>query len=54
MSKISDLIAKLCPNGVEYKEIGSFAECYAGATPKTGVSVYFNGYRTYDYGCYYF
>ena len=40
MSKISDLIAKLCPNGVEYKEIGSFAECYAGATPKTGVSVY--------------
>ena len=25
MSKISDLIAKLCPNGVEYKKLGEVA-----------------------------
>ena len=25
MSKISDLIAKLCPNGVEYKKLGEIA-----------------------------
>lgn len=26
MSKLSERIATLCPNGVEYKRIGSFAE----------------------------
>ena len=26
MSKISDLIAKLCPNGVEYKKLGALVE----------------------------
>lgn len=35
MSKIDDMIRKLCPNGVEYKPISEFAECYAGATPST-------------------
>lgn len=30
MSKISDLIAKLCPNGVEYKKLGEVAEICRG------------------------
>ncbi|MFZ3130124.1 MAG: restriction endonuclease subunit S [Desulfosporosinus sp.] len=40
MSKIENLIAELCPDGVEYKTIGEIAECHAGATPKTGVAAY--------------
>ena len=42
MSKLSEMIATLCPNGVEYKRIGSFAECFSGATPKTGVKQYWD------------
>lgn len=40
MSRIDELIQQLCPNGVEYRCIGDFAECYAGATPKTSVLEY--------------
>ena len=35
MSRLADLIAQLCPDGVEYKPIGSFAQCVAGATPNS-------------------
>ena len=35
MSRLADLIAELCPDGVEYKPIGSFAQCVAGATPNS-------------------
>lgn len=35
MSRLEELIAEYCPDGVEYKAIGSFANCYPGATPKT-------------------
>lgn len=35
MSRLADLIAQLCPDGVEYKSIGSFAQCVAGATPNS-------------------
>lgn len=35
MSRLDELIQELCPDGVEYKSIGSFANCYPGATPKT-------------------
>src|SRR5690606_15998858 len=40
MSKIEELIAEYCPDGVEWKKIGEIASCYAGATPKTGIEVY--------------
>lgn len=40
MSRIDELIQQLCPDGVEYRCIGDFAECYAGATPKTSVWEY--------------
>ena len=35
MSRLAELIAQLCPDGVEYKPIGSFAQCVAGATPNS-------------------
>ena len=35
MSRLADLVAELCPDGVEYKPIGSFAQCVAGATPNS-------------------
>ena len=35
MSRLDELIRKLCPNGVEHKRIGDFAMCFPGATPKT-------------------
>jgi len=40
MSHIDDLIAKLCPNGVEFTPISAIAECYAGATPASGIAAY--------------
>ncbi len=40
MSRLEELIAELCLDGVEYRQIGGIAECYAGATPKTGVAAY--------------
>jgi type I restriction enzyme S subunit len=30
MSQINDLIAQLCPNGVEFKAIGDFGELVRG------------------------
>ena len=35
MSRLAELIEELCPEGVEYKPIGSFAQCVAGATPNS-------------------
>ena len=35
MSRLAKLIEELCPDGVEYKPIGSFAQCVAGATPNS-------------------
>lgn len=35
MSRLAELIKELCPDGVEYKPIGSFAQCVAGATPNS-------------------
>lgn len=32
MNKLSDMIAELCPNGVEYVELGSFAEISRGGS----------------------
>lgn len=43
MSKIDDLIQELCPDGVEYKPIREFADCLAGATPKTKVKEFWDG-----------
>ncbi|NJL57076.1 restriction endonuclease subunit S, partial [bacterium] len=40
MTKLDQLIAELCPDGVPFVTIGEIAECYAGATPKTGVAEY--------------
>ena len=42
MSKFDDLVKELCPNGVSFKRIGDFAKCYAGATPKSGVSEFWD------------
>lgn len=35
MSRLAELIEELCPDGVEYMPIGSFAQCIAGATPNS-------------------
>ena len=43
MSRLADLIKELCPDGVEYKNIGSFADCVAGATPKTTDPTFWDG-----------
>lgn len=40
MTKLEHLIEQLCPNGVEYKSIGSFATCTPGATPSTSKKEY--------------
>lgn len=40
MSKLKELIDRLCPDGVEYKTIGEIANCYSGATPKTSIAEY--------------
>ena len=42
MSRIEELLERLCPDGVEKKELGEIAKCYAGATPRTGVSEYWD------------
>ena len=34
MSKIDDMIKKLCPNGVEYKTLGEVSEIARGASPR--------------------
>jgi type I restriction enzyme S subunit len=43
VSRIDNLIAKLCPDGVEFKFIGEIAKCYAGATPASSVAAYWEG-----------
>ena len=44
MSKLEELIKEYCPDGVEYKTIQTFANCYAGATPKKDKPEYwYNG-----------
>lgn len=46
MSHIDELISRLCPEGVPYREIGSPAvsnRVVAGATPKTGTPEYWEG-----------
>ena len=35
MSRLAELIEELCPEGVEYMPIGSFAQCIVGATPNS-------------------
>ena len=35
MSKLDDLIRKLCPNGVEYKALGELGKFYGGLTGKS-------------------
>ena len=34
MSKLDELIEKLCPNGVEYKTLGELGKFYGGITGK--------------------
>lgn len=34
MSKLKELIAELCPNGVEYKKFGECATIVRGASPR--------------------
>ncbi|MGE0558303.1 MAG: restriction endonuclease subunit S [Burkholderiales bacterium] len=43
MSRIDELIASLCPDGVEFKTIGELAECFSGATPPSGIAAYWEG-----------
>lgn len=33
MSKLQDLIRKLCPEGVEFKRLGEVCEIYTGGEP---------------------
>ncbi|MDD3138949.1 MAG: restriction endonuclease subunit S [Lachnospiraceae bacterium] len=40
MSKLEELIQELCPDGVEYRNIGDIATCFPGATPKTSIPEY--------------
>ena len=35
MSKLSELIAELCPKGVEYKKLGEIGGFYSGLSGKT-------------------
>ena len=35
MSKIEELIEKLCPDGVEYKTLGELGDFYSGLTGKS-------------------
>ena len=44
MSRLDELIAELCPNGVEYKELGKVCQLVTGATPsKTNTAYWKNG-----------
>ena len=42
MSKIDELIDELCPEGVNYLEIGHFAKCINGATPSSSNPEYWD------------
>ena len=60
MSEISDMIQRLCPDGVEYRKLGDFITIYTGAQfnkrdmvdegsyPVLNGGIDFSGY-TYDY-----
>lgn len=44
MSKIDELIAQYCPNGVEYRELGEIAEYRRGSFPQPyGNAEWYNG-----------
>lgn len=44
MSRLEELIAELCPNGVEYKMFGEcIKENYGGGTPSKSIPSYWNG-----------
>lgn len=43
MSRVDELVERLCPDGVEYRPLGEVGECIAGATPKKGVDAYWSG-----------
>ena len=44
MNRIEQLIEELCPNGVEYKELGEVCNnIFAGGTPRTSNKEYYNG-----------
>ena len=40
MSRLRELIDELCPDGVGFKKLGCFCECFSGATPKKSNSTY--------------
>lgn len=46
MSRIDDLIAEQCTDGVEFKAICEIAEYYSGATPASGISAYWENGTT--------
>lgn len=51
MSKIDELIAKLCPNGVEYKKLGEVGEFIRGSgLQKKDITDYDNGFGAIHYG----
>ena len=45
MSKISDLIAKLCPNGGEYKKLGELCVLEKGLTPMLNTLIVLRRWR---------
>ena len=51
MSKIDELIAKLCPNGVEYKKLGQVGEFIRGSgLQKKDITDFDNGFGAIHYG----
>ena len=51
MSKIDELIAKLCPNGVEYKKLGEVGEFIRGSgLQKKDITDFDNGFGAIHYG----
>ncbi len=40
MSRIDDMVAEQCPDGVTFRSIGEVATCTAGATPSKSVAAY--------------
>lgn len=43
MSKLDELLKELCPNGVEFQKIGDICNVFAGGTPKTSNSDFYDG-----------
>ena len=43
MSRLEKLIAQYCPNGVEFQKIGDICNVFAGGTPKTSNSDFYDG-----------